>query len=66
MELLDIERQMVKMIRNDPELAKGLQAHLDELKRNPALSEYVRFRKMRLIDSRYGIFDELLQSGHLK
>jgi hypothetical protein len=48
------------------ELIKELQTALDLLRSQPQYKQYVQQRKLHLINSKYGIFDILLNKGILK
>ena len=47
------------------EIIERLQKQVDELSQEPSMAQYVRDRKMHLIDSRFQILDNLVEQGIL-
>lgn len=57
---------MVNLTEKQKEAIKRLQESVDEMKQSPQFRQYVKQRKLSLIDSKFEIIDRLLCAGVLK
>lgn len=55
----------LKLKDSAKEIIERLQKQVDELLTDPSMAQYVRERKMHLIDSRFQILDDLITEGVL-